>query len=272
MQPIKALKLKIYQPSAHYRVPFSYQRRFTYPIPPFSTVKGLLCNLLGITDQNYGDFVEGLHIAVLGRYESLTKEYTWFRNLSKKSHIDRFHTVSNRIIDGTPQHIGGQMPVVVDVLNEVHLMFYVYHADKIWFEKIHSACLSPQNRTSVLHLGRAEDWIVFEEEPKNVELMPDFCLTLKYFTWLPEKEFLLLPSNQEIQSYETLFNRLNANVFRLPLHYEKLDGQRVFTDYLTVKLFEGGYLGEGCKFWYDSMDNLPIFLTRIKKNENSGKE
>ncbi len=108
MQPIKALKLKIYQPSAHYRVPFSYQRRFTYPIPPFSTVKGLLCNLLGITDQNYGDFVEGLHIAVLGRYESLTREYTWFRNLSKKSHIDRFHTVSNRIIEAPRNTLVGR--------------------------------------------------------------------------------------------------------------------------------------------------------------------
>jgi CRISPR-associated protein Cas5, N-terminal domain len=48
MSSLKTLRLKIYQPQAHYRVPFTYQRRHTYPIPPYSTVIGLLCNVLGI--------------------------------------------------------------------------------------------------------------------------------------------------------------------------------------------------------------------------------
>ncbi|MGB9677695.1 MAG: CRISPR-associated protein Cas5, partial [Candidatus Ratteibacteria bacterium] len=48
---MKVSKLKIYQPQAHYRIPFTYQRKHTYPIPPYSTIIGLLCNVLGI--RNY---------------------------------------------------------------------------------------------------------------------------------------------------------------------------------------------------------------------------
>ena len=52
---IMAMRLVIYQPHAHYRVPFTYQRRHTYPIPPYSTVKGLICNVLGIKGYTYGE-------------------------------------------------------------------------------------------------------------------------------------------------------------------------------------------------------------------------
>ncbi len=43
-----ALRLLLYMPQAHWRVPYAYQRRHTLALPPYSTVIGLLCNLLGI--------------------------------------------------------------------------------------------------------------------------------------------------------------------------------------------------------------------------------
>jgi len=55
MQAMKALLIQIYQPTAHFRIPFTYQRRHTYPIPPYSTVIGLLCNLLGIYYHDEND-------------------------------------------------------------------------------------------------------------------------------------------------------------------------------------------------------------------------
>lgn len=50
------LRIRIYRPQAHYRVPFTYQRRHTYPIPPYSTVIGFLCNVLGIDDQGKEEY------------------------------------------------------------------------------------------------------------------------------------------------------------------------------------------------------------------------
>lgn len=61
----QVLKIKIYQPDAHYRIPFSYQRRFTYPIPPYSTVKGLICNVMGIKsseDERFKKLKQGLSL------------------------------------------------------------------------------------------------------------------------------------------------------------------------------------------------------------------
>ncbi len=158
----KILKIKIYQPDAHYRVPFSYQRRFTYPIPPFSTVKGLICNLMGIRDESdelFRKMKEGLSLGIYGRYESLVKEYVWFRNLEKKSHVARFKTVKNRYIDCIPQHPGGQMPVIVDVLHNVNLIIYLYHSDTEFLKEIEVAFENPTKRYSPIHLGRAEDLV-----------------------------------------------------------------------------------------------------------------
>ncbi|MCM8827494.1 MAG: type I-B CRISPR-associated protein Cas5b, partial [Candidatus Omnitrophica bacterium] len=193
----KVLKIKIYQPTANYRVPFGYSRRLTYPIPPFSILKGFLCNVLGIKsgkDKNFEKIKES-SIAIFGRYESLVKEYIWFRNLKKESHIEKFRHVINRIIDYTPQHPGGQMPVTIDTLENVKLVIYIYHKDEGFLEGLQRAVENPKNRNTVLHLGRSEDWLTI----KYVELIdvsdklndkPKDFFVVDYFTWIPDKDFV----------------------------------------------------------------------------------
>jgi len=68
---MKALLIKIYQPTAHYRMPFTYQRRHTYPIPPYSTVIGFLCNMLGIIhqDNEWYKKLKKCKLSISGRFE-----------------------------------------------------------------------------------------------------------------------------------------------------------------------------------------------------------
>ena len=116
---MEVLKINIYQPQAHYRMPFTYQRRHTYPIPPYSTILGFLCNILGIKNYNGNggpneekfDKLKKTKIAICGKFEIKTTEYTWFRNLEKDSHIKRFGTAENRFVNGHIEQIGGQTPV-----------------------------------------------------------------------------------------------------------------------------------------------------------------
>lgn len=266
----QVLKVKIYQPDAHYRVPFSYQRRFTYPIPPYSTVKGLICNLMGIrddADERLKKIKEGLSLAIYGRYESLVKEYIWFRNLKEKSHINKFHTVTNRIIDNVPQHPGGQMPVTVDVLHNVSLMIYICHPDPNFLKNISDAFENPSERLSTIHLGRSEDWLVFEEIRWPVELRQESVMNIKHFTWMPEKEFA--DKGFIDGEYEDFFNGLSGNLFRLPTYYKITDSnQRIFNEYVTVKLYEGGSFKRR-KFYVDGNENLPIIFSRLKGNEDA---
>ena len=260
---MKVSRLIIHQPDAHYRIPFSYQRRFTYPIPPFSTIKGLICNVLGIKNEEDEDFrkiKEGLSLAIYGKYESLVKEYTWFRNLKISSHVDKFHSPSNRVVDGIVQHPGGQMPVKVDVLHNVRLIVYIYHENDKFLEKICNAFAEPENRNTVLHLGRSEDWINIEDL-KSIELTREISEKIPYYCWIPAPEFV--DYNFVDEEYEKFFNSLSGNLLRLPTFYSLINNQRIFNHYVKVKLFEGGGFPKNGFYVDKELENLPVIFTSI---------
>jgi len=257
---IKVLRIKIYQPQAHYRIPFTYQRRHTYPIPPYSTFIGLLCNILGIKNEkgegepcenpkcncNYHK-LKKLKISICGRFESKTTEYTWFRNLSKDSHIGRFGSYENRYVSGHIEHIGGQMPVSIDVLNDVKLWFYLYHEDEEFLEKIKKSFESPKYKIYPLHLGRAEDWIVIEDI-KFTNLEKKQMYYGEVFSWIPKRIYF---------DGEFDFGKANGLIYKLPTFYVKTDGKRNFK-YEEVKLNDG--VIKDIKFYYDKEEDKPVFL------------
>lgn len=268
---MQILKVKIYQPQAHYRMPFTYQRRHTYPLPPYSTVIGFLCNSLGIYDQKtklYKDGIRNLKISLAGRFERKITEYIWFRNLKREKHIQRFGFVENRETNGHIEHIGGQSPMRIDVLNEVHIVVYLAHNERKYLDEIKENLTNPIKRLEVLHLGRAEDWIVLEEEPKYLD---DSEISYerrdadyKHFFWIPNQFFIKngngwevrennkyegllynLPTFVTIKDYETTFNR---------------HGERNF-ECVRTKLNDGLIKEE--KIMLDISDKkniLPIFL------------
>ena len=259
----QVLKIKIHQPDAHYRVPFSYQRRFTYPIPPYSTVKGLICNVMGIKDDKDAEFQrlqQGLSLAIYGTFESIVKEYIWFRNLKNKSHIDKFNSAKNRIIDGVPQHPGGQMPVTVDVLHNVDLTIYIYHPELM--DDIKSAFENPSNRLSSLHLGRSEDWLVIKEIEK-VSIGNGRVRHLPLFTWIPSLSDINDEFMRDRECYKKFFDQISGNLFRLPTFYNITESnKRVFTKYIEVKLFEkGGFKAQ--EFYIDENEGIPVFFAKM---------
>jgi CRISPR-associated protein Cas5t len=263
---MNVLRLRIYQPQAHYRIPFTYQRRHTYPIPPYSTVIGLLCNVLGIDDQEKPEYkkLRRIMISIAGRFECKTTEYVWFRNLSKAAHLARFGSVENRSISGHIEHIGGQSPISIDVLNEVRLTVHLAHEDRDFLECVRSSLENPTCRLEVLHLGRAEDWIVLEEIS---ELLGSSSLKVirkdanfGHFFWIPEK--IWMPDATDGKQYYDSFEGL---LYRVPSFWTVADyertrnrhGQRIF-EYMPAKLNDGLIVER--TFLYDEAANLPIFL------------
>ena len=52
----KAVRLKLYQSMANYKKPTSFQLKETYPLPPYSTVIGMVHNLCNYEEyQRNGD-------------------------------------------------------------------------------------------------------------------------------------------------------------------------------------------------------------------------
>lgn len=263
------LRVKIYQPQAHYRIPFTYQRRHTYPIPPYSTVIGFLCNALGYDGMpSEHEYLRKIKISIAGRFESKTAEYIWFRNLGKSAHVKRFGVVENRSISGHIEHIGGQSPIFIDVLNDVRLVIHLAHEDKSFLELVRSSLENPVRRLEILHLGRAEDWIVFEELSQVCELS---LLSTKrvdadfgHFFWIPER--MCQPNSENGQ---TDFKHFEGLWYRLPTFWTVEDydktlnrhGRRIF-DYIAAKLSDGLFTKK--QFLFDEKCKLPVLLADLE--------
>jgi CRISPR-associated protein Cas5t len=184
-----------------------------------------------------------LKISIAGRFESKTTEYTWFRNLSKDSHVRRFRSTNVREINGHIEHIGGQSPVSIDILNEVELFIYLAHDEADFLTKIKDDLKNPTQRLYPLHLGRAEDWIVFREEPTLVELqekIPDG--NYHYFFWIP---------GHYVQNGQTPGLR-----YRVPTFYSLINDSRSF-EYEEAFLNDGKIIG--LKGYFDEQISMPVF-------------
>ncbi len=269
---MKILRISIYQPQAHYRIPFTYQRRHTYPIPPYSTIIGFLCNALGIDDQKAENYrrLQRLKMAIAGKFASKTTEFIWFRNLSLKKHIDRFGYAENRFVGGHIEHIGQQSPMRMDVLNDVFLKIYLASEEEAFLDEIRDSIANPIRRLEVLHIGRAEDWIVLEEKPK---LLAEDSICFKrrdanygYFFWIPQRLFL----EGYDQINDSIFENVDGLLYNLTTFWDVADfdttfnrhGERNF-EFMRTKLNDGLLRGE--KFLIDTEFNMPIFLADFEK-------
>jgi CRISPR-associated protein Cas5t len=267
------LRIKIYQPNAHYRLPFTYQRRHTYPIPPYSTVIGFLINAIGFfnqSDEKFDQFKK-IKISIAGRFESKITEYIWFRNLSKQKHEQKFGYAENRENNGHIEHIGGQSPMRIDVLNEMHLIIYLAHEDKNYINQLKNVLSNPKDRLEILHLGRAEDWIVFEEEPRLIEeenlKYERRDANYKYFFWIP-KNFYIKNGNGWEKTNDEMFDNFEGLLYNLPTFATIEDYENTFNrhgkrhfEYVRTKLNDGLIKEE--KILYDTETRLPIFLGEL---------
>jgi len=262
---MKALKIVIYQPQSHFRIPFTYQRRHTYPLPPYSTLIGFIINVMGLINQKCDDFkkLKDIKISISGNFDNKITEFIWFRNLHKEAHKVKFHIYKNREINGHLEHPGGQSPILIDILINLHLVIHLWHNDFNFLTRIKSNIENPINRMEVIHLGRSEDWIVYEDiEFVDLELSNRHKNYNRFF-WIPESCMI-----SENQSNNLAYKAIEGVVYQLPTFsyikdYEKTfnkNGLRNFT-YINVKLNDG--IIKDIDYLYDVSINTPVFLANL---------
>lgn len=262
---MKALLIKIYQPTAHYRMPFTYQRRHTYPIPPYSTVIGFLCNMLGI-DYQGNELYEKLircKLSISGRFEQKLTEYIWFRNLSKKSHEKYFGSTETREKNGEINHIGGQSPMRIDVLENMHLNIHIA-GDEGFLRELEIYFQNPVNRLEIVHLGRAEDWLVFESI-KLIDLKRSGSdKNYNHFFWIPKH---IVAS----ESVDFDFDKANGLFYNLPVFATIKDYEMTYNrhaersfSYMRTKLNDGAITG--MEYLYDEQTDIPVFLADLSRS------
>ncbi len=143
---MKILKLKLFQESACYKKPFAFKVAETYPLPPYSTVIGMLHKVLQAKNGEYFD----MNISIQGEYESIFSNYQNLRMYKSNGQVTA-------------------MPRNVHQLLNVKLIIHVQAEDEI-IDKIYEN-LSQGKET--ITLGRNEDLVRIDSfyiipEPQEV--------------------------------------------------------------------------------------------------------
>lgn len=72
---MKALKIKIYQETVCYKKPYAFKVTETYPLPPYSTIIGMLHKIMGAGPGEY----HKMDVSVQGKYEGIFTAYNTTR-------------------------------------------------------------------------------------------------------------------------------------------------------------------------------------------------
>ena len=145
MSATKGIKLELYQNMVNYKKPTSFQLKETYPLPPYSTVIGMVHKLCG-----YTEYVP-MEISVQGKYESKVNDL-WTRYEGFISFEADRHQVK---IPVGEKHVGMARGVATaELLVDVELMLHIVPEDQSRIEEIYNALKYPKEYIS---LGRWED-------------------------------------------------------------------------------------------------------------------
>lgn len=213
---MKALKLKMYQETACYKKPFAFKVTETYPLPPYSTIIGMVHRVLHAKPGEYYP----MEVSVQGSYESIFNSYN----------TTLFYKANNVT----------SMPLNVHMLLGVNLVIHIKATDEVINKIISGFKYSGE----IFTLGRNEDFIridsVKEVNVKEVRLTSynNSSVSLKNNFYIPKK-------------YE-----LNNNgiTYKLNKKYEVVNNLRRWEKVETVYVENGERINKGLYYIDDDLD------------------
>lgn len=176
---MKAIKLFLNQETANYKVATSFQLKQTYPLPPFSTIIGMVHHICG-----YENYVP-MKISVQGKYFSKTNDlFTRYEFKNAVKYEKRRHNIKVGEY-GISRGIG-----TTEMLVDVKLRIHIVPEDQTHVKEIYEAFKKPKEYIS---LGRHEDLAVLEKVEmvniEEVELQEDTPVRNGFSTYVPLKAY-----------------------------------------------------------------------------------
>lgn len=204
---MKAIRLKIFQNLVNYKLPTSFQLKETYPLPPYSTVIGMVHNAC-----EYTEYVP-MKVSVQGKYHSKVNDLMTRYEFKPGMNFDKSRHQLN--VDGFGI---GRGVSTVELLSEVELLIHIVPENQELVEEICEKLTYPHE---YLSLGRREDLIVFGELPKIVEveeteLEEDLSIKNSYSAYIPIE--ILKEEAVKIGSKEGV--KISGTVYKLTKDYE----------------------------------------------------
>lgn len=204
---MKAIRLKIFQNLVNYKLPTSFQLKETYPLPPYSTVIGMVHNACEFTEY------VPMRVSVQGKYHSKVNDLMTRYEFKPGMNFDKSRHQLN--VDGFGI---GRGVSTVELLSEVELLIHIVPENQELVEEICEKLTYPHE---YLSLGRREDLIVLGELPKIVEveeteLEEDLSIKNSYSAYIPIE--ILKEEAVKIGSKEGV--KISGTVYKLTKDYE----------------------------------------------------
>lgn len=204
---MKAIRLKIFQNLVNYKLPTSFQLKETYPLPPYSTVIGMVHNACEFTEY------VPMKVSVQGKYHSKVNDLMTRYEFKPGMNFDKSRHQLN--VDGFGI---GRGVSTVELLSEVELLIHIVPENQELVEEICEKLTYPHE---YLSLGRREDLIVFGELPKiveveEIELEEDLSIKNSYSAYIPIE--ILKEEAVKIGSKEGV--KISGTVYKLTKDYE----------------------------------------------------
>lgn len=233
---MKAIRFKVFQESANYRVPTTYDDRYSYDLPPFSTVVGMIHNMCGFTEYHAMD------IAVKGGYESkdfdLAHTYHFTPNKADSGRNYQLVVEENGLNkQGVPAKTGIiRQTSNIELLWNINLTIYVMLHDQTETESVMRGIKMPLNFPS---LGRWEDIAVISDV-SIIDLEETSVSRIRYRGYTPPA--------------------LNATNFWVNKDYKIKNKSREFNKVSTSIASGIVQFEEEVRVYYDSTNNEYAFL------------
>ena len=195
---MKAIRLKAYQTTANYRKPTSFVLRESYPLPPYSTVIGMVHTACG-----FESYVP-MKVSIAGRYYSSTIDLFTQYEFGNKTYEEGRHQLA---VPSDGKYYGvnrgtGHVQLLVDV----ELLIHILPEDETMVETIYEGLTNPQVYPS---LGRYEDLLRIDEVRivELSEIEPDDNIDLEYDMYIPKAKAAKKRTTGELN--------VRASVYRL---------------------------------------------------------
>lgn len=153
---MKAVRVKLSQDMVNYKFPTSFQLKESYPLPPYSTVIGMVHSLCGYTEYH------PMNVSVQGSFGSKTNDFYTMYEFSNGTKFDSTRHQIKVGDFGVNKGIG-----YVELLSDVRLVLHIRPEKEEEISEIYEAFMNPKEYPS---LGRREDLAVIEEV-KVVEIL-----------------------------------------------------------------------------------------------------
>ncbi|TAH60695.1 MAG: type I-B CRISPR-associated protein Cas5 [Gottschalkiaceae bacterium] len=152
---MKAIRLRLYQNLVNFKKPTSFQLKETFPLPPYSTIIGMIHAVCGYKKYH------SMRISVQGNYYSKVNDL-WTRYEGFSSFEEARHQIRVPINkEGKTNYQGITRGIATaELLVDLELMIHIVPDDESLIEDIYNSFLNP---TEYISLGRREDIVRIDE-------------------------------------------------------------------------------------------------------------